>query len=352
MEGLEKVEGQILKFRLAGWIALSLGLTGCGGIFHSNPTPVDDGLVSRHGRLKVVGRQLSDSAGLPIQLRGISFFWLQWHEENIQRSGLQHMVRKMGATVVRIPVPAQEYGKSAATWDATMRNIVSWARAEGVYAVVDWHVVGDPNAYLDQAKLFWDRTARYFAGDPHVIFEISNEPTGVGWDDIKSYAREIIPIIRKADSTVVIVVGTPEWSRMTKYAAADPLVILEPGGDTLRNLMYTYHGYAATHGMHDDLKGVLDKVPVFATEWSASESSGDGRIDWERGHDFVRYLHDNPNQMVSWCQWSWVDKPEKSALLRTGSGGGPWVLSPMGDSCKAWIQEGGPASYPDFKPSP
>lgn len=352
MEGLEKMERQNLKASRAPLVGIALLLAGCGGIFHSNVSTVRDGLVARHGRLQVVGRQLSDSAGRPIQLRGVSFFWLQWHEDNIQRSGLQYMVREMGATVVRIPVPAQEYGKSAATWDATMRNIVSWARAEGVYALVDWHVVGDPNSYLDQAKLFWDRTSRYFAGDPHVMFEISNEPTGVGWDEIKAYANEIIPIIRRADSTVVIVVGTPEWSRWTKYAAAAPLVIVGPKGDTVKNLMYTYHGYAATHGMHDDLKGVLDKVPVFATEWSGSESSGDGRVDWERSHNFVRFLHDNPYQMVSWCQWSWVDKPEKSALLRTGTGGGPWVLSPMGDSCKAWIKEGGAASFPDYKPSP
>ncbi len=326
-------------------------LAGCGGIFHSDPAPVPGGLVSLHGKLRVVGRQLSDSAGVPLQLRGVSMFWPQWHEENIRKSAIDFMVHQMGVTVVRVPVPAMEYANSPATWDATMRNEVSWARSEGIYAIVDWHVVDDPNAYLDPALEFWDRTARYFAGDPHVIYEISNEPTGSGWDSIKAYATKVISVIRRHDSTTVIVVGTPEWSRRTKFAAADPLVLLDGKGDTIRNIMYTYHGYAAYHGMADDLAGVLKKVPVFATEWSASESSGDGRCDWGRAHDFVRFLHDNPWQKVSWTQWSWVDKAEKSALLRTGSGGGPWVLSDMGDSCEAWIREGGPTAYPDFHPA-
>lgn len=332
----------------AGLVAGALG--GCGGIFHSDPDPVRGGLVANHGKLRVVGRQLSDSAGVPMQLRGVSLFWLQWHEDNIQRSAIAYMAREMGATVVRIPVPAMEYAKAPATWDATMRNVVSWARSEGIYALIDWHVVDDPNVYLDPALEFWDRTSRYFAGDPHVIYEISNEPTGAGWDSIKSYATQVIRTIRRHDSTTIVVVGTPEWSRWTKFAAADPLVLLDGKGDTVRNLMYTYHGYAASHGMADDLKGVLQKVPVFATEWSASEASGDGRCDWGRARDFVEFLHDNPWQKVSWVQWSWVDKPEKSAILRTGSGGGPWVLSEMGDSCKAWIKEGGATAYPDFRP--
>jgi endoglucanase len=326
-------------------------LAGCGGIFHSDPSVVRGGLVERHGRLRVDGLQLVDSAGVPLQLRGVSFFWPQWHEDNIQRSAMTFIVREMGATVVRIPVPAMEYAKSPATWDATMRNMVSWARAEGIYALVDWHVVDDPNNYLDDALLFWDRTARYFAGDPHVIYEISNEPTGVGWDGIKKYAAAVIPVIRRSDPTSVIVVGTPEWSRWTRFAAADPLVLFDAKGDTVRNLMYTYHGYAGTHGMAKDLAGVLQKVPVFATEWSASEASGDGRCEWDRAHEFVRFLHDNPWQKVSWTQWSWVDKHEASALLRTGSGGGPWVLSPMGDSCRSWIREGGTEAYPGFRPS-
>ncbi len=324
-------------------------LGGCAGIFHSNAKPVVGGLVAEHGKLQVVGRQLSDAKGVPMQLRGVSFFWINWHEDNLKSSAVEFMVDKMGATVVRIPVPAFEYAKGGATWDARMRMIAGWARDNGVYVVVDWHMEDDPNTYLEQATEFWDKTSSYFAGDPHVVYEICNEPKFVGWDEIKSYAKTIVPVIRRNDSTTVIVVGTPEWSRRTIKAAEDPLTV-DAKGDSVRNVMYAYHGYAATHGMADDLKGVLEKVPVFSTEWSVTEASGTGKIDWAKARRFVEFLNANPYQKVSWTQWSWVDKNEKSALLRAGTGGLAWDLSEVGDSCRAWIKEPGKTAYPEFVP--
>lgn len=330
-------------------LAAALLLGGCAGVFHSNAKPVPDGLVAKHGKLQVIGRQLSDASGVPVQLRGVSFFWINWHEENLKSSAVEFMVDKMGATVVRIPVPAFEYAKGGASWDARMRMIAGWARDNGVYVIVDWHMEDDPNTYLKSASEFWDKTSSYFAGDPHVIYEICNEPKFVGWDEIKSYAKTIIPIIRRNDSSTVIVVGTPEWSRRTIKAAEDPLTV-DAKGDSVRNIMYAYHGYAATHGMADDLKGVLEKVPVFATEWSVTQASGTGNIDWAKARRFVEFLNTSPYQKVSWSQWSWVDKNEKSALLRAGTGGLSWDLSEVGDTCRVWIKEPGKTAYPEFVP--
>ena len=323
--------------------------TGCAGLFNSNPTPVAGGLVERHGKLRVVGRQLSDAKGVAMQLRGVSFFWINWQEDNLKSSAVEFMVNKMGATVVRVPVPAFEYAKGGASWDARMRMIASWARDNGIYVIIDWHMEDDPNAYLKEAADFWDKTSSFFANDPHVLYEICNEPKFVGWSEIKSYAKTIIPIIRRNDSSTVIIVGTPEWSRRTIRAAEDPLTV-DDKGDSVRNVMYTYHGYAATHGMADDLKGVLEKVPVFATEWSVTESSGTGRIDWAKSRRFVEFLNANPYQKVSWSQWSWVDKRENSALLKPGSGGLSWELSEVGDTCGVWIREPGKTAYPEFVP--
>ena len=338
-----------MKFH-PGLVAAVL-LAGCGGLFHSSSTPVKGSLVERHGRLQVIGRQLSDAHGAPVQLRGVSLFWINWHEENLKSSAVRFIVRDMGATVVRIPVPAFEYAKGGATWDAQMRLIAGWIRDNGVYAIIDWHMEDDPNSYLGPASEFWEKTARYFAGDPHVIFEICNEPKSAGWPEIKEYAKKILPLIRKHDSSVVVIVGTPEWSRRTIRAAEDPLT-LDANGDSIRNVMYTYHGYAATHGMATDLAGVLEKVPVFATEWSVTEASGSGRIDWEKGRRFVELLNTSPHQKVSWSQWSWVDKRENSALLKPGSGGLSWQLSEVGDTCRKWIREPGQTAYPEFVPTP
>lgn len=322
---------------LAAWGAIALLLSGCASrtdlAAKPSARPVD-----RHGKLQVRGLQLSGATGEAVQLRGVSLFWINWHEENLKPSAIRHIVREMGATVVRVPVPAFDYARAPATYESQLATIVRWIRAEGAYAVIDWHVVDDPNKHLKEAKSFWRRMARKYRDDPGVIFEICNEPTGVGWSEVKSYAREILAEIRDHDTATVVVVGTQEWSRWTKYAADDPLTD-DAKGRPVRNIMYTYHGYAATHGMDRDLRGVLEKIPVFATEWGVSEASGDGRQDWEASRRFVEHLRDNPWQKVSWCQWSWVDKRESSALLAPGTGGLSWVLSAAGDSCARWIRE-------------
>lgn len=297
--------------------------------------------ADRHGRLRVEGLQLTDAAGEAIQLRGVSLFWINWHEENLKPTAVRHIVRNMGATVVRVPVPAFDYARAPATYEAQVSTIVRWIRSEGAYAIIDWHVVDDPNIYREQARKFWRNMARKYRDDPGVLFEICNEPTGVGWPEIKSYARDMLAEIRRHDTSVVVIVGSQEWSRWTKYSALDPLVD-DLSGRPVHNVMYAYHGYAATHGMDKDLAGVLEKVPVFATEWGVSEASGDGRQDWAASRRFVEYLRDNPWQKVSWCMWSWVDKRESSALLLPGTGGLSWQLSAAGDSSAVWIREGTP----------
>ncbi len=326
--------------RLASASLLAAFLVGCAG---SGGASSRTDFVAEHGRLQVLGLQLSDAQGRPIQLKGVSLFWINWHEENLKPSAVRFIVRNMGANVVRVPVPAFDYARAPATYQAQLAAIVGWIRSEGAYALIDWHVVDDPSRYQKEAIAFWKAAARRYRGDPGVIYEIANEPTGVGWTEVKQYAREVLATIRDLDTATVVVVGTQEWSRWTKYAAEDPLTD-DSKGRPVRNIMYTYHGYAGTHGMDGDLAGVLQKIPVFATEWGVSEASGDGVQNWQASRRFIEYLRDNPWQKVSWCQWSWVDKRESSALLTPGTGGLSWVLSAAGDSCRAWIRESSPAA--------
>ena len=78
------------------------------------------------------------------------------------------------------------------------------------------------------------------------------------WDSIKSYAEEVIPVIREQKPDAVILVGTPTWSQEIDKAAASPL--------TFDNVMYTLHFYAGTH--KDDLRNRLEteirvlKIPL------------------------------------------------------------------------------------------
>jgi endoglucanase len=285
-------------------MSLSLSLGGC-SLFKAVGDPVRGGFVAKHGKLRVDGLQLTDSHGDAVQLRGVSFFWILWHEENLKASAVSFMRKNMGTSVIRIPVPAKDYANKSTTYDAQVSTMVGWARDNGVYAIIDWHM-----------------------------------------ED-----KDVIARIRKADSSTIIIVGTPEWSRKIGFAARDPLTE-DAAGNPVKNIMYTYHGYASTHGMKADVEPYIDKIPLFSTEWGVSEANGSGRQDWARAREFVDFLRDNPYQKVSWSQWSWVDKRETSALLQPGTGGLSWQLSAAGDSNAVWASYPPESSFPGWKPQP
>ena len=52
----------------------------------------------------------------------------------------------------------------------------------------------DPSGLEDLHRGFiWKRMASTYANDPHVFYEICNEPTGAGWsEDIVPYAKDVI----------------------------------------------------------------------------------------------------------------------------------------------------------------
>ena len=96
--------------------------------------------------------------------------------------------------------------------------------------------------------------AERYQNSPAVLYEICNEPNGnVSWkNDVKPYAQEVVKTIRDAGSDGVILIGSPTWSQDIHLAAADPV--------QGKNLMYTLHFYAGTHGT--DLRQRIDQVSL------------------------------------------------------------------------------------------
>lgn len=85
-----------------------------------------------------------------------------------------------------------------------------------MYAIIDWHMLdpGDPNYNLERAKTFFTEMAQRHKDKTNVLYEIANEPSGIEWSQIKSYAEEIIPVIREQDPDSVVLVGTRAWSSL------------------------------------------------------------------------------------------------------------------------------------------
>lgn len=103
-----------------------------------------------------------------------------------------------------------------------------------------------------------------------MLYEICNEPNGVPWKTVKSYADRVIAAIRAIDREKVILVGTPTWSQDIHHARANPVSKPE-------NVMYAFHFYAGTHmPLVKRVREEAKLIPIFATEWGTSQANGDG----------------------------------------------------------------------------
>ena len=157
---------------------------------------------------------------------------------------------------------------------------------------------------------FFKKMSNKYRKEKHVFYEICNEPNGgVQWKTIKSYAKSVIKVIRKADKNAVVIVGTPTWSQDVDMAAKSPL--------KGKNIMYAFHFYAATHG--DDLRAKVNaalrsKLPLFCSEFSACDASGNGNYDFSSANKWISLMNRNK---ISYCCWSLSNKPESASLLKS-----------------------------------
>lgn len=153
--------------------------------------------------------------------------------------------------------------------------------------------------------------AKKYKNHTNVIYEICNEPNGgTSWKTIKTYAKKVVKAIRAKDKKAVILIGTPNWSQDVDIVAESPL-------KGYKNLMYTLHFYAGTHG--DYLRGkaqtALDNgLPLFVSEFGICDASGNGSLNKAEGAKWMKFLKKNK---ISYIGWNLSNKAESSALLKS-----------------------------------
>lgn len=278
-------------------------------------------IVSILEPLHVSGTVLTDSFGNVVQLKGISTHGLAWFPDYVYEDCFRQLKDDWNINVIRLAMYTAESGGYCTGGDKErlkelIRNGVEYASRSGLYVIIDWHILsdGNPGTYKEEAKSFFAEMAEYCTDYNNVLYEICNEPNGsADWNDIKSYAEEIIPVIRTYDKDAVILVGTPNWSQYVDQAAADPIT----GYD---NIMYTLHFYAATHTdfLRNAMVSALDAgLPVFVSEYGICDASGTGAIDEEQANQWITIMDQYD---VSYVAWNLSNKAETSAILSTGCG--------------------------------
>jgi endoglucanase len=280
------------------------------------PTP-----VSTHGALRVCGTHLCNRLGQPVQLRGMSTHGIQWYANCVNGPSLDVLARDWRADLLRVSMYVQEdgYASDPRRFTELVDDYIDLATARGLYVIVDWHILdpGDPWANVDRARTFFAEIARRHRGADNILYEIANEPSGVSWSRIRSYAEQVIPVIRAQDPNAVVLVGTPGWSSLGVSEGGDERQVVK---DPVRaaNVVYTFHFYAASHGHAylDTLARAADKLPMFVTEFGTQKYTGDGSDNFSRAQSYLDLM---AAERIGWANWNWSDDKRSGAVFKKGT---------------------------------
>jgi endoglucanase len=296
--------------------------------------------VATHGQLTVVGTQLQDQHGNPVQLKGVSSQWLNLESKTFPESkpAIQYARDHWKLSVIRAAMGVDTSGGYLGTGTGTNANmagmlskvntIVQNAIDLGIYVIVDWHtsdaVKSNGTTLATQAIAFFTMMANQYGSTPNIIYEDYNEPTGVTWAQIKPYHEMVVSAIRAVDPDNLIVLGTPTWSQDVDLAAADPVAGT--------NLLYTLHFYACTHGqtlINKANTALSMNLPLFVTEFGATPSdggvtkSGDNDVCEAETDVWFNWMAQNNISGASWK----LDQCTDSSCILTADApvDGPWT---------------------------
>jgi endoglucanase len=303
--------------------------------------PVDSTMtpVGMHGQLKVVGTELQDGSGDPVQLKGVSSQWLNYESKTFPESkpALQWARDNWKLSVIRAAMGVDASGGYLGTTTTNanptamltkVQTIVQNAIDLGIYVIVDWHTSAAVKAtgatQAAQASEFFAMMAQKYGNTPNVIYEDYNEPNNVTWAQIKPYHQAVVAAIRAIDPDNVIILGTPTYSQDVDVAAADPV-----GGT---NLMYTLHFYACTHKQSLRDKGTTALsmgLPLFITEFGATPAdggvvrSGDPYVCEDEANNWFAWM---AQHKISGASWKLDQCTDTSCILTAAAPvDGPWT---------------------------
>jgi uncharacterized protein YbdZ (MbtH family) len=161
-------------------------------------------------------------------------------------------------------------------------------------------------ADFDHAPAFWSSVARAFKTDQAVIFDLYNEPHGIGWHCWRDGCvlpagwraagmQTLVDAVRSAGAGQPIIATGLDWgnnlSSWLQYRPRDPAGQLVAGFHVYNNL-----SCAVDSCWNKEVRPVARSVPVVAAEVGDKECSG----------AFIRsFLNWADSAGVSYLGWSW-----------------------------------------------
>jgi len=330
--------------RFAIVLAGLVGLGGCGG--GGGSSAVSGGLPPLH----TDGRFFKDPAGHTVILRGVAFADLSELDGmrapmNVAR--LLDLVSDASqgwyARVVRLTVYPPDYLPDPdGYFTRILQPAVEHATARGLYAIVDWHEIGDAAPADEETRRFWAKAAPAFAHDSNVLFEVFNEAEDLNdssWTLWKSRAQPWVDQIRRDAPDNIILIGAPYWTQAVGGAATDPFA-----GANLGYVGHIYPGIdRSVWGPGGAFTQVAAVRPMMITEWGY-RMGGTAPTDGDQagfGDALKAYLEAQRLGWTAWCADTIWDSTMFDAdwNLRVGPG-------EMGGFTKDWLAEKKDADQP------
>jgi hypothetical protein len=312
---------------------------------------------SPSGGYSVSGASILDASGKPHVFRGADRSGLEFDSAGTGFSQGDYIVMaQWGANVVRLSL-CQDYwlsdpsnGNYDPTYAATVDQQVQWAEGQGLDVILDLHTSdrGDytvapaaqqmPDAH---SVTFWQEVAAKYMNDPHVLFELYNEPilyggsTGTGQTSGSNFDPWAV-WSQGGDSSSATggppgfanSIGMQTLYNTVRATGAQNLVVIGgihnsydlSGVPTHKingtNIIYNTHPYDFSDKQpstwYESFGALSATYPVIATEFGNQQSGvTNGQCDTTYLSEFVQYANKTavsgttaPANILSWTAWA------------------------------------------------
>ena len=335
--------------------------------------------------LRVRGDQLvvGPGSGHVVQLRGVNRSGLEYaciqgwgffdspHPDRIDSLAMVAAMKHWDIDVVRVPLNEDCWlglgtrrGFGGRPYRRLVEAYVRELNGDGLFVILDlhWAAPGDeratgqlPMADSSHAPAFWRSVAAVFRNDHDLIFDLFNEPFGIGWScwlhgcvvpagsvggaSWPAYRtagmQALVNAVRSTGATQPLLLGGLEYSsRLDGWSSHVP-------NDPLRQLIAAQHNYGGLSPCDSSCQGAITSIharyPVLISELGETDCAH-GYID--------RMMAFADSHGIGYLGWAW------DATSRGGwtCGGGPSLISsyegtptPFGIGLRDHLQRLGPA---------
>jgi hypothetical protein len=326
----------------------------------------------------VQGAKVLDAQGNPHLFRGVDRPSLESTSggDSLSEGDYQVMAQNWKANVVRVSLN-QDFWLSDSpgydpTYSATVDQQVQWAEMYGMDVILDlhWSDMGSysnsPGGQQEMADAhsvtFWQQVAAHYMSDPHVLFELYNEPelygagdpwgvwlnggttgsTGGGASFTAVGMQQLYNAVRGTGATNLVILGGIHYAYDLSGVSSHPI---QNGS----NILYATHPYSESDKQPSDwyraFGSLAATAPVIATEFGNQQTgSPTGPCDTSYLSEFLQYAAlKNPSgttapaNTLSWTAWAFYvasDQCHYPTLLSdyyTPNGNGTLVMSSLLD---------------------